>query len=127
MASQDPAEVVARFCATWKTGDPDALIAFFADEATYHNVMDEPWHGRDQIRAALASFFTVTPAIDFTLRGIAASGSTVLTERIDICTTAAGVTAHLPIAGVFELRDGLITAWRDYYDTAQFRRLLQLS
>jgi limonene-1,2-epoxide hydrolase len=124
MATEDPADIVTRFCATWKTGDTRALSAFFTDDATYQNMMDDPWHGSEKIRQVLESFYTFTPAIDFRILSIAASGSTVLTERIDVCTTTQDVTAHLPVAGVFEIRDGRIAAWRDYYDNAQFRRLL---
>ena len=29
-------------------------------------------------------------------------------------------TVSLPVMGVFELADGKITAWRDYFDMAQF-------
>jgi|SRR5271165_2180049 len=124
MASDDPVDIVTRFCATWKTGDTHALSAFFTDDATYQNMMDNPCHGREKIHQVLGSFYTFTPSIDFRIRSIAASGSTVLTERIDVCTTTQDVTVHLPIAGVFEIRDGRIAAWRDYYDTAQFRRML---
>jgi limonene-1,2-epoxide hydrolase len=125
MTDEDPVDVVKRFCATWKTGDPDALAAFFTDDATYQNMMDEPWHGQEKIRQVFRSFYTFTRSIDFTIRSLAATGDTVLTERTDICTTTEEVTAHLPVAGVFELRDGRIAAWRDYYDNAQFRRMLR--
>jgi limonene-1,2-epoxide hydrolase len=125
MASEDSVDVVTRFCATWKTGDTDALSAFLTDDATYQNMMDSPWCGRDKIHAVLKSFYTFTPSIDFRIRNIAASGGTVLTERVDVCTTTQDVTAYLPVAGVFEIREGRIAAWRDYYDNAQFRRMLQ--
>jgi limonene-1,2-epoxide hydrolase len=124
MAAKDPVDVLTRFCATWRTGDTDALIQFFTDDATYQNMMDEPWRGKERILQVFKSFYTFTRSIDFTIRNIAASGNTVLIERTDICTTTEDVTAHLPIAGVFELHDGRIAAWRDYYDNAQFRRML---
>jgi limonene-1,2-epoxide hydrolase len=126
MGSDDPVDVVTRFCAAWKAGDAGALAEFLTEDASYQNMMDEPCTGRERIREAFASFFRLTPVIDFTIRSIAGAGGIVLTERVDVCTTTEGVTAHLPIAGVFEVRDGRIAAWRDYYDTAQFRRLLQL-
>ncbi len=124
-AEEVPIEVIRAFCASWEAGDPDAIVAFFSDEATYQNMMDEPWRGRETIREVIRSFFTVTPSIEFRIRNIAADGDVVLAERIDICTTTAGVKAHLPLVGVFEVRDGRISAWRDYYDNAQFRRLMQ--
>jgi limonene-1,2-epoxide hydrolase len=103
-AAMDPIDVLRRFCASWKTGDTDALIEFFTDDATYQNMMDDPWHGKERIHQVFKSFYTFTRSIDFTIRSIAASGNTVLVERIDICTTTENVTAHLPIAGVFAPR-----------------------
>jgi limonene-1,2-epoxide hydrolase len=49
---------------------------------------------------------------------IAADGDTVLTERIDYLVGADG-TEHLAlrVMGVLEVKDGKITAWRDYFDT----------
>jgi limonene-1,2-epoxide hydrolase len=125
MAGEQPIDVVRRFCETWRSGNPDAIADFFLEDATYQNMMDDPWQGRPRIREAIGSFFTVTPKIDFTIRNIASQGNVVLAERIDVCTTTAGVTAHLPLVGVFEIEDGSIAVWRDYYDNAQFRLMLQ--
>jgi hypothetical protein len=46
MATIDPVDVMTRFCGTWKSGDPDALIEIFDDDATYQNIMDDigAWH-----------------------------------------------------------------------------------
>jgi len=49
---------------------------------------------------------------------IAESGSKVLTERIDWLLGADGeVVMKVPVMGIFEIADGRITAWRDYFDT----------
>jgi limonene-1,2-epoxide hydrolase len=34
-------------------------------------------------------------------------------------------TISLPIMGVFEVHDGAITAWRDYFDPSQFTSQIQ--
>jgi limonene-1,2-epoxide hydrolase len=39
-----------------------------------------------------------------------------MNERTDVLRARSGTEVRLPVAGVFEVRDGLITAWRDYYD-----------
>jgi len=39
----------------------------------------------------------------------------VLTERTDTFTIN-GAKAPIPVMGAFDLRDGLITGWRDYFD-----------
>ena len=44
-----------------------------------------------------------------------------LTERTDRFLIA-GKWIELPVMGAFELRDGKICAWRDYFDMAQFQR-----
>ena len=43
-----------------------------------------------------------------------------MNERTDVITTD-GSSVSLPVMGVFELRDGKISAWRDYFDLAMFR------
>jgi limonene-1,2-epoxide hydrolase len=45
----------------------------------------------------------------------------VLTERLDKFVLG-GKTVELPVAGVFELKDGKITAWRDYFDMATWTK-----
>ncbi len=49
------------------------------------------------------------------LRG-AATGPFVLIERLDRHLFG-DKWVELPVTGVFEVHDGLITYWRDYYDS----------
>jgi len=58
-------------------------------------------------------------AIDFRVINIAANGPVVMTERVDVFTTP-GKSFELPVMGVFEVSDGKINAWRDYFDMNQF-------
>ena len=44
-------------------------------------------------------------------------GKTVFTERLDRRRLAAG-WAGLPVAGVWEVENGLITVWRECFDLA---------
>jgi Limonene-1,2-epoxide hydrolase catalytic domain len=50
---------------------------------------------------------------------IAANGPVVMTERVDVFTLA-GKTFDLRVMGAFEVNDGKINAWRDYFDPSQF-------
>jgi limonene-1,2-epoxide hydrolase len=47
------------------------------------------------------------------------AGSVVFTERVDRFETEAG-HVDMPVVGVFEMADGKIAAWRDYFDVAMF-------
>ncbi|MFZ6002640.1 MAG: limonene-1,2-epoxide hydrolase family protein [Actinomycetota bacterium] len=118
-ATNDPIDVVSRFCATWASGDIDALIAFFTDDAVYHNIPLDPVVGPAQIRATIEGFTGGVEAIEFRVDAIAAQGSTVLTERLDVFRFTNG-TIELPVMGAFEVVDGKIAAWRDYFDMQQF-------
>ncbi|MBL4888463.1 MAG: hypothetical protein JKX97_00405 [Candidatus Lindowbacteria bacterium] len=53
----------------------------------------------------------------------AASGDIVMNARSELWERA-GVSVVLPVAGVFTLRNGLITRWEDYWDSATFQPLL---
>ncbi|MEZ0115716.1 limonene-1,2-epoxide hydrolase [Catenulispora sp. EB89] len=121
---ESPIELVRRFCAAWSDNAGAAeLAAFFTDDATYHNIPLEPVHGREAIAETIATFIRPgTPGIeriDFRVINIAANGPIVMTERVDVFTLP-GKSFELPVMGTFEVTDGKIDAWRDYFDINQF-------
>jgi limonene-1,2-epoxide hydrolase len=118
-APEAPIDVVRRFCAAWGTGDLDTIVGFFTDDAVYHNIPLAPVVGPAQIRATIEGFTGGVDSIEFRVDAIASDGGTVLTERVDIFRFANG-TIELPVMGTFEVRDGRIAAWRDYFDMNQF-------
>ena len=115
----EPIDLVRQFCDAWGDGDLDAIVAYFSDDAVYHNIPLAPVVGPEQIRATIEGFSGGVENIEFRVDAIAADGGTVLTERHDIFTFANGVI-DLPVMGTFEVADGKITAWRDYFDMNQF-------
>ena len=119
MTTNEPIEVVRRFCAAWSDGNIDALLEYFADDAVYHNIPVAPVVGRDAIRTTIEGFTAGVDRIDFKVTNIAANGDVVLTERVDVFVTGER-SIELPVMGTFELADGRITAWRDYFDLNQF-------
>jgi limonene-1,2-epoxide hydrolase len=119
MTTEQPIELVRRFCAAWGDGDVDALVAFFTDDAVYHNIPISPVTGKDAIKTTIEGFTAGVDKIEFRVDAIAAHGDVVLTERVDVFTTPAK-TIELPVMGTFETRDGKISAWRDYFDLNQF-------
>ena len=121
---ESPIEVVRRFCAAWSDNVGAAeLAAFFTDDAIYHNIPLAPVTGREAIAGTIASF--IRPGapgierIEFHVVNIAANGPVVMTERVDVFTLP-GKSFELPVMGIFEVSDGKITAWRDYFDMNQF-------
>jgi limonene-1,2-epoxide hydrolase len=49
------------------------------------------------------------------VRNIASSDEVVFTERLDVLDLV-GKRVELSIVGVFEIRDGKVAAWREYFD-----------
>jgi limonene-1,2-epoxide hydrolase len=117
----DPETIVRDFCAAWARRDIGELLGYFTDDAVYHNMPMAPVTGKDGIREVLNLFVPPAEAIDFEMRHVAARGDVVFTERVDRFRIG-GRTIELPVAGVFELRDGRIAAWRDYFDLATWQR-----
>jgi len=115
----DPTEVVQEFCDSWAKGDLDAIVDFFTDDAVYHNIPIAPVTGRAAIRDTITGFTAGVDTVEFRVINIAASGSAVLTERVDAFITPT-LTIELPVMGTFEVVDGKIAAWRDYFDLNQF-------
>jgi limonene-1,2-epoxide hydrolase len=115
---------VRRFCAAWSNNARTAeLAAFFANDASYHNIPFAPVTGRDAIADNIDSFIRPGPpgieAIEFRLINIAANGPIVMTERTDVFMLR-GRSFELPVMGSFEINGDKIHAWRDYFDTNQF-------
>ena len=118
--SESNIDLIRRFCAAWATGDIAQIVAFFADDAVYHNMPIQPIQGKDAIKGVIEQFMTPFERCDWQITNIAATGDTVLTERIDRFFGAKPVA--LPVMGTFEVRDGKIAAWRDYFDLAAWAR-----
>jgi limonene-1,2-epoxide hydrolase len=121
---ESPIEVVRRFCAAWSDNlGATELAAFFTDDAVYHNIPMAPVVGRDAITKNIASFIRPgapgIESIDFRVRNIAANGPVVMTERVDVFKLP-NKSFELPVMGTFEVSDGKIKAWRDYFDQNQF-------
>ena len=121
MANQNetPIDVVRRFCAVWSNVNPDEIAEFFTDDAVYHNIPMDPLTGRDAIKTFITGFAGGAKQIDFRVNNIVADGDVVLTERVDVFELPNG-KVELPVMGTFEVKDGKIAAWRDYFDMKQF-------
>jgi limonene-1,2-epoxide hydrolase len=116
-------EIVREFIKTWSTLDADRIVAFFADDGVYHNMPIAPISGRTQLRAFIAGFMKTWSATDWEIINLVSAGSIVIAERTDR-TKVGEKTVDLPCCGVFELQDGKIRVWRDYFDMATYTKAM---
>jgi limonene-1,2-epoxide hydrolase len=117
-------KVVRDFCAAASTRDPEVLRAFFSDDVVYHNIPMAPAEGIEATMAVIDMFLGMCEALEFEVHNLASDGTTVLTERTDIFTIK-GKSAPLPVMGAFDVVDGKITSWRDYFDMAQVTAMFE--
>ena len=114
-------ETVRAFLAAVDANDLDRILAHFADDAVYHNIPVQPVAGTAAIRAVLQSFLSLASQVQWVTHHLAVTpDGVVLTERTDRFLVR-GRWIELPVMGAFEVADGRITAWRDYFDMKQFQ------
>src|SRR6201991_1241900 len=111
-------ELVTEFCKLWSSPNPEELAGYFTEDAVYHNIPMDPVQGREAIAQFIAGFVAAFDGIDFNVHRQVSDGTVVMNERTDVMRRKDGGEVPLPVMGVFEVRDGKIAAWRDYFDMA---------
>lgn len=113
-----PTRIVTAFIDHLNALQLDEAFALLADDIVYHNIPMSPVTGPDAVRAVFAQIpYT---ALEFIVHHSAEQDGTVLNERTDRFRLADGRWVELRVMGVFEVVDGRITAWRDYFDLGQW-------
>jgi limonene-1,2-epoxide hydrolase len=114
-------EVVRSFIAAFNANDLDHIMAFFSEDAVYHNIPIPPVKGTAAIRAVIQGFMGMASEVDWVVHHLAeAPDGTVMTERTDRFRIG-DRWVELPVMGAFALRGDRIAEWRDYFDMKQFR------
>ncbi len=110
--------LVRGFLAAWERRDTEHIMRCWADDGAYHALSIPPIVGREAFRRFVTRFEQV-PGGRLEIRRQVASDDVVMNERVDHLTFR-GRPLVVPICAVFEIRDGRIAAWREYYDPALF-------
>lgn len=111
--------VVREFLSALEDLDVDRAVELLAPDVRYQNVSLPAAHGVDAVRKQLGFLSRYCDGFEARLENIATSGPTVLTERVDVLRRGR-FAAEFWVCGVFEVRDGRIVSWRDYFDWANF-------
>jgi limonene-1,2-epoxide hydrolase len=122
--STDHEATIRSFFDVWVERDPVRLTAFFAPNGSWSEANRSASVGHEEIQAVFEMQTSFGSDFSFEFRNLAIVGDTVFTERVDhFSLNDTPMTVY--VAGVFEMgADGLIKAWRDYYDWADLERQL---
>jgi len=119
--ADSPDQVVRSFISLLVARDIESATTMVSADFEYDNVPMGKAFGPQGLRDTLIGFFGMCTGIDWEIIRQTSTGSaqhgTVLNEREDRFEIH-GRWVTLPVAGIFEIRDGLITLWRDYFDKA---------
>lgn len=112
---QDPQAVVEQFFDACRDLNFERGITFIDEDCVYKNIPFHTARGKKSINRAMTAMQKTINVFDVEMIHISANGEVVLTERID---TVGGrfFNAEIPLMGVFVVKNGKITEWRDYFD-----------
>ena len=111
-----PLDVVRIFMKLMEPLNYDEALKHVSDDCAYINPPPlGTVRGPAGIRAVLEPFFGPTRENEFRVLRAAENGSVVILERLDRHLFG-DRWVELPVTGVYEVHDGKITYWRDYFD-----------
>ncbi|MFT7653367.1 MAG: limonene-1,2-epoxide hydrolase [Limisphaerales bacterium] len=116
-------ETIREFINCWSTLDAPRLANYFTEDGIYYNMPAKPVAGRVAVEKFIAGFIANWTETSWEILNIAGEGHTVFCERLDKTKTQNG-DVDLPCLGVFEMRDGKIQVWRDYFDMGTFMKAM---
>jgi limonene-1,2-epoxide hydrolase len=120
-AGTEPTEVVRRFLSLLGSGDLDTAVDLLTPDVEYINVSLPTIRGRERVRRALRMAFRLPGAgFEVYIHKMAAdTAGTVLTERTDVLLYGP-VRIQIWVCGRFDVANGAILLWRDYFDFWNF-------
>jgi limonene-1,2-epoxide hydrolase len=116
MANESNERVIRDFIVSWSNLNADELVEYFTDDGVYYNMPMEPVSGKENIRQFIAGFIQPWTKTTWDILSIASKDDIVIVERLDR-TLAGEKKVDLPCVGVFEMENGKIKIWRDYFDS----------
>jgi limonene-1,2-epoxide hydrolase len=118
--SPTPTLVVERFLDFARAGDIDGGVELLSVDVEYTNVGLPTVRGRERVRRLFrATLGRDGAGFDVYVHAISADGPTVLTERTDVLKFGR-LSIQLWVCGRFDVHDGQIVLWRDYFDYVAF-------
>jgi len=128
MTTDSPDSFVRSFTALLAAKNIDVASTMISDDCEYDNVPIGKAFGPQGLRDTLTGFFAMCDSLDWEIVRQSSTGdmnsAVVLNERIDRFVIE-GTTYELLVAGVYEIRDGRITLWRDYFDQSVLMQAFQ--
>lgn len=124
MSVEKAHEAVRRICEGWATMSQDEFREVMTPDCDYRNIpIEGDQHtGPDEAHEILSRFANKW-AVDLKVVNLVGDDKVVMAERTETFEHRGGTkpTFTLPVVGTFEIRDGKVSAWRDYFEMSHMR------
>jgi len=117
-------QVVVDFFEAFERLDLDAALNYLTEDCVHDDKPQGMRAGKNEIRNFFASQMHELSAMTADLKELLCIGDIVILERVDQIELKNGKSASLSSMSAFEIRDGKISVWRNYYDRSTFLRQL---
>ncbi|MBW2231293.1 MAG: nuclear transport factor 2 family protein [Deltaproteobacteria bacterium] len=117
----DNEKIIREFIQAWSRLDAEELSTYFAEEGVYHNMPTAAVAGRENVKQMIAGFIAAWTETEWEILHLISAGDVVIAERVDR-TRAGDKSVDLPCTGVFEMENGKIKVWRDYFDLGTYAK-----
>ncbi|MCV6623317.1 MAG: nuclear transport factor 2 family protein [Cellvibrionaceae bacterium] len=108
----------------WKRKDLDAVANYVTDDLVYFYAAGQaPINGKEAFRAFLETIKEHQQQPAWRIKRSAESVNTLFVEGVDDYVNPAGHHIQTPYVGIYEFRDGKISAWRDYFDFELLKKM----
>lgn len=124
--STENAKLVTEFCMSLEKGDMTKLVSYLSEDVVYHNIPWEPVTGHAGVRKVLGPFLEGPgrATVKMNIKNTTVASNTVMNERLEEWAKGS-MKLDLPVIGVFEVKNGKITHWRDYFDAKTTAPLME--
>ena len=117
----DNVQTIKDFIAAWSNLDSDEFVGYFSEDGIYYNMPTQPVQGKEQLKQFIGSFISNWTKTNWDTLNIIGEGDVVIAERLDR-TEVGDIKVDLPCCGVFEMEEGKIKVWRDYFDMGTYTK-----
>ena len=114
-------KIIKDFVAAWSNLDADELVGYFSEDGIYYNMPAQPVQGHEKLKLFIEGFINKWTKTTWEILNIIDEGNVVIVERLDR-TEVGDIKVDLPCCGVFEMEEGKIKIWRDYFDMGTYTK-----
>ncbi len=115
--SAENEKIVTEMCQSLLSADMTKVVSYLSEDVVYHNIPWQPVTGHAGVRQVLDPFVhgANCAIVRMDIKNTTSSENVVMNERVETWVKG-NVRLELPVVGVFEVKNGKITQWRDYFD-----------